>query len=154
MGNITIAEPADRRTQKRILGDLGEKTACKFLVKRGYEIVERNYLRKCGEIDIVTKKKDTIHFVEVKTVSCERLKEGRADVTHETKPQNMAQNDSYRPEDNIHPWKLKRLSRTIQSYLAEKRIAESQKWQFDAITVLLNVKDKLAKIDFLENLIL
>ena len=33
-------------------------------------------------------------------------------------PQN---NDFYRPEDNIHTWKIKRLSRTIQSYLLDPR---------------------------------
>ncbi|MBX4181397.1 YraN family protein, partial [Candidatus Parcubacteria bacterium] len=59
----------DNRTEKRKLGDIGENIACDFLKNRGYTIVERNYLRKWGEIDIVARKGEVIHFVEVKSVS-------------------------------------------------------------------------------------
>ena len=51
------------------IGKIGEETACKFLMKHGYQIVLRNYWKKWGEIDIVAKKDKTTHFVEVKTVS-------------------------------------------------------------------------------------
>ena len=54
------------KTAKRRLGDIGENLACVFLEKRGFEILERNYLRKWGEIDIVTKKDGVIRFIEVK----------------------------------------------------------------------------------------
>ena len=54
-------------TEKRRLGDLGENIACSFLEKRGFEIIERNYLRKWGEIDIVTKKGGVVRFIEVKS---------------------------------------------------------------------------------------
>ncbi len=56
----------DKRTEKRILGDLGEDLACKFLLKKDFVIIERNYLRKWGEIDIIAKKNAKIHFIEVK----------------------------------------------------------------------------------------
>jgi len=138
------------------IGKIGEETACKFLMKRGYQIVLRNYWKKWGEIDIVAKKDCAIHFVEVKTVSrdlafvlnkdfvsCETKK----GVKHETL-------DSYRPEDNIHPWKLKRLSRAIQTYLIENNISEDDKWQFDAITVFLDIKNKTAKVDYIKDIIL
>jgi len=46
------------RTEKRKLGDIGENIACDFLKSRGFEIIERNYLRKWGEIDIVTRKSE------------------------------------------------------------------------------------------------
>ncbi|MEK7148263.1 MAG: YraN family protein, partial [Patescibacteria group bacterium] len=95
----------DNRTEKRKLGDIGENIACDFLKARGFEIVERNYLRKWGEIDIVTKKKGIIHFVEVKSVSYATFP---INVPHVT-------NGGFRPEDNMHPWKLKRLARTIQT---------------------------------------
>jgi Holliday junction resolvase-like predicted endonuclease len=150
------------RTEKQIIGEIGEKTACKFLVKQGFEIVERNYRKKWGEIDIIAEKEEILHFVEVKTVSRENLKEGRGEFSPETPDlarnkgkndqSNNQNNDCFRPEDNIHPWKLKRLGRAIQSYLGEKAVSESKKWQFDAITVLLNIKDKLAKVKFLEDL--
>ena len=126
-------------------GNLGEDLACRFLVKHGFEIVDRNYLKKCGEIDIVAKNKDKIHFVEVKSVSCEMI----TDVSGET-----ANNDSFRPEDNVHPWKLQRLAKTIQIYLAEKNVSYETYWQFDVITVYIDKKRLISKVCMLENIVL
>lgn len=127
----------DKRTERRKLGDLGENMACKFLVKRGFEILEQNYNKKWGEIDIIAKKGDKLHFIEVKSVS------HLPSVTHVT--------DNYRPEDNLHPWKLKRLSRVIQTYLLSQN---SPDWQFDVITVFLDLKGLQAKINYIEDIII
>lgn len=51
----------------RKTGIEGESRAVDFLKDKGYEILERNYSCKIGEIDIVAKDKDTLVFVEVKT---------------------------------------------------------------------------------------
>ncbi len=51
------------------LGKRGENAASKFLYKRGYEIVERNWKCKFGEADIIARDGNTIVFVEVKTRS-------------------------------------------------------------------------------------
>ena len=53
---------------KREFGNKGEDLACEYLIKNGYEILERNkhFSRLC-EIDIIAKFKNKIHFVEVKT---------------------------------------------------------------------------------------
>lgn len=48
-------------------GFAGEEIAARFLRKNGYQILERNYRTKSGEIDIIASKKRTIVFVEVKT---------------------------------------------------------------------------------------
>ncbi len=131
----------DKRTEKRKLGDIGENVACVFLEKNGFKVIERNYLKKWGEIDIVAKKGDIIHFVEVKSVSRETL----SSVTQET-------SDKYRPEDNMHPWKLKRLSRVIQTYLLDKNIDSD--WQLDLITVKIDEKNRKARAEMLENIII
>lgn len=47
-------------------GKYGEDLACKFLAGLDYEIVERNYLIRGGEIDIVALDKDITVIVEVK----------------------------------------------------------------------------------------
>ena len=94
----------DKRTQKRKTGDIGESIASKFLVKRGFSIIARNYLKKCGEIDIICNKDGKLFFVEVKT--------SRGNVSHET-------SDVFRPEDNIHQAKINRIDRAIQVYLEE-----------------------------------
>ncbi len=122
----------DKRTEKRKLGDIGENIACEFLIKHGFEVVERNYLRKWGEIDIITRKEGVIHFIEVKTV------------THGTL--------DYRPEDNMHPWKLKRLGRTIQTYLLHKKL--DCDWQLDLVTVKMDMSTRRARVELIENIVI
>ena len=137
---------ADNRTEKRKLGDIGENIACDFLKKRGFEIIEKNYLRKWGEIDIVTKKDGIIRFIEVKSV---RLPTPDAvgnggQVSYGT--------DNYRPEDNMHPWKLKRLSRAIQTYLLDKKL--DCDWQLDLVTVKIDQENRKARVEIIENVII
>jgi len=128
----------DRRTNKRKLGDIGENIACDFLRKRGFVILERNYLRKWGEIDIIARKGEIIRFIEVKSVSCVTLSE----VSQET----------YRPEENMHPWKLKRLGRVIQTYLLHRKLECD--WQLDLITVKLDTQTRKARVEMIENIII
>ena len=48
-------------------GSVGEEVACDYVKKLGYEIIEKNYRNKMGEIDIIAKDKNEIVFIEVKT---------------------------------------------------------------------------------------
>ena len=130
------------KTEKQKVGNLGEGIACRFLERKGFVISQRNYRKPWGEIDIISEKKAVRHFIEVKTVSRESLE----NISREM--------DSYRPEDNIHPWKLKRLSRAIQSYLLEHEISEEGKWQFDVVTVFLDERGKKAKVELMEDIVL
>ena len=127
-------------TQK--IGEIGENVAVKFLVKHNFLILDRNYTKKWGEIDIIAKKANKIYFIEVKSVSRETL----SDVNRETL-------DQYKPEDNMHPWKLKRMTRTIQTYLLSKKLDEKE-WQVDLLVVFLSLKDKSAKIKVAKDIIL
>lgn len=53
----------------KILGNLGEDLACDFLIKKGYKILERNFVWRKNEIDIIAEdeKERNVVFVEVKT---------------------------------------------------------------------------------------
>ena len=142
----------DNRTDKQKIGTIGEDTACRFLVKRGFRIIGRNYCKKWGEIDVIAKRGKILHFVEVKTVSrllTEASAKAGEKVTRET-----GSNEAYRPEDNLHSWKLQRLERVINSYLLEKDISEDKVWQLDGVTVYLDLSKKRAKVEYLENLVL
>lgn len=55
------------KTSKQILGNRGEEFACEYLIKKGYEIIERNYRHKRAEIDIIAKNENVLVFIEVKT---------------------------------------------------------------------------------------
>ena len=140
-------------TQK--IGEIGENIACKFLVKQGFTIIERNYTRKYGEIDIVAQRQEKqldkhtgevsqvtkLYFIEVKAVTRD------LSVNRETL-------DNWRPEDNMHPWKLKRLSRTIQTYLVAKKVPEDVEWQFDLLVVFMDMKTKKARVKVVNDVIL
>jgi putative endonuclease len=51
----------------RKTGKIGESAAKEYLMKKGFEIVERNYSTRFGEIDLICKDKNILVFVEVKT---------------------------------------------------------------------------------------
>jgi putative endonuclease len=52
---------------RKLLGREGEDRAAKFLAKRGYRILERNYRTRSGEIDLIALDRGVVVFVEVKT---------------------------------------------------------------------------------------
>src|SRR3989344_7839225 len=86
-------------------GDLGEEIAAKYLKNKGFSIIERNYRKKWGEIDIVARGTgnsepnanvsyetlEIVHFVEIKSVSYETKQMLEWAVSHET----------YRPEESF-----------------------------------------------------
>ena len=54
------------RLKDKSPGAWGEDLALRYLLQRGYELVERNYRSRRGEIDLIVRQNDTIVFVEVK----------------------------------------------------------------------------------------
>ncbi len=52
---------------------LGEDAACEYLSKNGYKILERNFRKSYGEIDIIAVKNETLVFVEVKTRTSDKF---------------------------------------------------------------------------------
>ncbi len=117
---------------KRKIGDVGEEVVCRFLEKKGYRVLVRNYWKPWGEIDIVAKKAGILSFVEVKSIS-------RATI---------------RPEENMHAGKIRRLNRAIQTYLLENKVPESTPWQIDLACVRLDFSTHKARVEILENIVL
>ena len=129
-------------TQKT--GKIGEGVAVKFLMKHGFSILDQNYTKKWGEIDIVAEKANKIYFIEVKSVASADVK---------TLADKRETRDDYRPEDNMHPWKLKRLSRVIQTYIFSKKL-DDRDWQVDLLIVFLELKNKKARVKVEKDIIL
>lgn len=117
-------------------GNIGEGIACFYLKKHGFFVQERNYLKKWGEIDIIAVKDQIIHFIEVKSV----IDKGNSIV--------------YRPEENVHDLKQRRLRRTIQTYLNERKYGLDTEFKFHIVIVRFNEMTGKSYVTMLENIIL
>ncbi len=125
------------------VGKTGEEIASKFLRSRGFDVLEMNYLKKWGEIDIVSRETGgKVHFIEVKTVSYETKDLLKQAVTRRT----------WRPEENVHREKMKRLSRAIESWLMKNNY--KGEWQIDVLAVRIVPREKYATVKSLNNVIL
>lgn len=98
-------------------GDEGEDIAAEYLSKKGYEIIERNYMYGKGEIDIVAKDSETgdTVFIEVKS------------------KKNLEFGD---PVYSMTKNKIRQLKKMAELYLYDKDIDEID-CRFDVVTVLL-----------------
>ena len=110
---MRVINDQDRKERGRI----GEDVASQFLVRRGFKILERNYRKPWGEIDIIAEKSSVVRFVEVKTLAREYL------------PDISRENNNYRPEEQVHPKKLRKISRTAELYMDSK--GDRREFQID-----------------------
>lgn len=94
-------------------GALGERAAERFLRRKGYRIVTRNYLCRAGEIDLVALDGSMIVFVEVKT---------RASREHED------------PESAVTPGKQQRVIRAARMFLRQTR-SVGRACRFDIVAI-------------------
>lgn len=121
---------------KQTIGSVGEYLTAKFLKGRGYDILDINYRKPWGEIDIVCRKDDIVHFVEVKATGAQPSRHG------------------YMPEDHVGGWKKQRLSRVIRTYLVDKRMGEDVEFQIDVVAIFLDFIKKKAIVRMVENVLL
>lgn len=105
------------------IGDRGELLAEDFLKCRGYTILERNFRRHGGEIDLIAKLANCLVFVEVKAVH----------------------NHLFPAEQNVTLTKQKRLIQTARQYLAEHRCSNAE-WQIDIVAIELGPPVKIEHI--------
>ena len=127
------------KTRKEI-GNLGESVACEYLKRRGFSILDRNYVKKTGELDIIAEREGTLHFVEVKTVLAEEfpLAENKGE-------------DRYDPSLNLHQAKVRKVARTGEWYVLEKRW--EGEWQVDGALVWLRRRDGVGRINYLPQIV-
>ncbi len=140
-------------SERQKIGKLGEDLAKRFLMKHGYSILEENYTKKYGEIDLIAKKSGKVHFIEVKSIVTRDTGNNVSRVTGLNVPRETPKlvGQAYNPMENVHPAKLKRLSRVIQVYLVTH---ETDNWQFDVILVKINEKDRVARVEHIKDLVI
>ncbi len=121
------------------IGVLGEKVVAEYLKRQGMKIIAKNVARKTGEIDIIARKGNTLHFVEVKSVVCINF------------PIAGAATDAYDPSTNLHEAKIRRVARTSEWYVANTDW--EGEWQVDGALVWLRKHDGMARVRYLPQIL-
>jgi putative endonuclease len=103
------------RLSKEQIGRLGEKLGARFLRRRGYRIVARNYACPAGELDLIALDQDTVVFVEVKT---------RRDT------------EVARPEEAVNFHKRRQITAAAKYYLLQTGV-QGRPLRFDVLAVVL-----------------
>jgi putative endonuclease len=125
--------------KRKETGRIGEDVAAEFLRRKGFAIIERNFRKPWGEIDIIAEKGDVVRFVEVKALSRETL----PDVSREI--------SDYRPEEQVHPGKLKKIARTAEMYMNARN--DVREYQIDVVGVYLEMKNRRARCRLYEQVL-
>ena len=98
---------------RKTLGSLGEAAAERFLLKKGYKILERNYRLRSGEIDLIALDQNVMVFIEVKT---------------------KISRDFGKPVQAVTPHKQDQISRVAISYIQRKGWANKD-CRFDVLSL-------------------
>lgn len=131
MGEVESASSSEKEVVAHLwLGRRGEGLACQYLWRKGFRILQRNYVSPYGEIDIIAEKRECVHFVEVKTRSSERLGA---------------------PEERVDAKKQRNLEATALAYLDAFRDGPPGGTQFDVLAVVLKENGKVREINLYEN---
>ena len=96
------------------IGAEGEEAACRYLKRRGYRILERNYTVRGGELDIIAMDGDELVFAEVKTRTSTSMG---------------------LPSDAVNYHKKQHIIYTAKHYISKKRLYDIQV-RFDVIEVM------------------
>jgi len=121
-------------SQKREFGDLGEKIAKEYLEKQGYKLIDQNYSKRWGEIDLIfVSAENELVFVEIKTREEKKFL------------------SSYLPEDSVNFSKQQKLIKTAQTFIYENKYSEDTFWRIDVIAIEINKASRRAKIRHIKN---
>jgi putative endonuclease len=115
------------------IGNSGELLASKFLIGKGYTILQRNFRMKFGELDIIARSKDgVLVFVEVKT-----LHEG-----------------ALAPEDNMSQAKRRKLFKTCEFFAREYPglIREKLGWRVDVVAITMSRTGENYSVNHYQNI--
>ena len=139
-------------TERRRLGNFGERAAVKFLRRAGYKIKRRGFVANGHEIDIIAEVDDTVAFIEVKTrligeAAGKAVREGYAP------PMKGGATDAREPRAaaSVTPEKQRAIIEASYAYLWRAR---GKKKRFDVIEVYVtkeNNRKKVAEINHLIN---
>lgn len=129
---------------------MGEEIAVIFLINNGFSIIERNYTKKIGEIDIVAEKGSQLYFIEVKTRR-ETVQLSNSDCYYSDAWERTRY--PINAFENITPEKIRKLRKTIAYYLAERSVSRETLLNLSGLAIYLDQNDVPIQVDFIENLL-
>ncbi|MDD6808266.1 MAG: YraN family protein [Oscillospiraceae bacterium] len=112
------------------LGVQGEEKAIEYLKENGYEILQRNFISRFGEIDIIAKNESYLCFVEVKTRKSSFKTE---------------------PEFSVDFSKQNKLIKTADYFLSGNESLGYLQPRFDCIFVFYDERNDTFRINLCEN---
>lgn len=121
------------------VGKIGEDIACAYLEGRGFRIIERNFRRPWGELDIIARAEDkTLVFVEVKA-----MKIGHA----------RGAAEAIAPEDNMTPAKIRKTRKIAAMYANDnpKSMDENAGWRIDLVAISIPEDAESSLTDLIKN---
>jgi putative endonuclease len=104
--------------------------AAEELIRSGYEIVARNWHCQSGEVDIVARRGDALHFFEVRT------RRGRAYGT---------------PEESVTPAKRQRMVDVALTYLGERALTDVD-WRIGFVAVEMDRTGQLVRLEVYDSI--
>ena len=120
-------------TPKRIIGNLGEREAVRYLKKNGYKIIKKNYVALGYEIDIIARRENITAFIEVKARDVKHLGYKEA-----------------RPGSSVTPEKQRKIIKAA-SYFSAHHPSDTR-LRLDVIEVYLEDKGKGKKVKEIKHL--
>ncbi|VAW32469.1 hypothetical protein MNBD_CPR01-71 [hydrothermal vent metagenome] len=121
------------------IGHVGERAAAEYLRRHKFRIIDRNIAHKTGELDIVAQKENVVHVIEVKSTVCDEF------------PLRFCTGDNFDPTDKLNPTKIRKVVRTGEWYLAEKKWRGE--WQVDGVVVWLRRDDGVARVRYIPHIV-
>ena len=108
------------KTPHLLRGRKGERIACRYLMRHGFDILARRYRNSNGELDIIAFENETLAFVEVKTRSSRKFGE---------------------PWEFVDWYKLHRIRRTAEKFIVDQDM-NRYTYRFDIVSVIIPAGSK------------
>lgn len=104
------------QTERTTFGLEAEEAGCRWLIEQGYRILDRNWRRPWGELDIVAEHDNVVVFVEVK-----------ASAKHV---------EGFDPFLRADGRKMHKVQRTAQTWLLQHRYGPDTEWRLDVLSII------------------
>jgi putative endonuclease len=111
-------------TYQKTFGNMGENLAAVFLRDKGYQLLDRNYHTRFGELDLVMLENEMVVFVEVKTRTSKKFGS---------------------PEDSINSSKMEHLQNAGLLWLQEHPKSPDD-WRIDVVSIFMDRTGKIFDI--------